>query len=147
MYYPDNKDIDWYFNEEVKEKRGGYKKKIIQIDNSIEEKYIELSNKLNINCYCRIDARIKCDSAEEWNEICSKIVPAEKIYFIEINPMPTLKHNINIHNAIDSLQCNQRFYDIFNEYKLFYNTSSQTGFILLCSMLANSKPCIEEKGI
>ncbi|MDE6004745.1 MAG: hypothetical protein K2G88_05100, partial [Oscillospiraceae bacterium] len=53
MYYSYDKDINWFFNEEVKEKRCGYKMKILQIDSLTEKQYINLSEKLNINCYCR----------------------------------------------------------------------------------------------
>ena len=119
----------------------------MQIDSLTEKQYINLSEKLNINCYCRIDARVKCDSKEEWEELCSKPIPSEKIYFIEINPMPTLKPNINIHNAINALYEGHPFYNCYNEYKSFYKVSSPTGFILFCSMLANLKPGIEEKRI
>lgn len=147
MYYSNNKDVNWFFNEEVKEKRYGYKKQILQIDSLTEEKYISLSKKLGINCYCRIDARIKCKSKEEWEEICSNPVPSEKIYFIEINPMPTLKQNINIHNSINALYEGHPFHNCYTEYTSFHNALSPTGFILFCSMLAYLKPSIEEKWI
>lgn len=137
MYYSENKDINWFFNEEVKEKRGGYKKKIIQIDSLAESQYIELAKKLGINCYCRIDARIKCSSEAEWEKLCEAPIPASKIYFIEINPMPTLKKNINFHNSIDSINETHSFIELFNEYKSTHTNNTQTGLILLCSMLAN----------
>ena len=137
MYYSEDRDIEWFFNEEVKEKRGGYKKRILQLDNSAEEKYIEMAKRLGITSYCRIDARIKCDSAEEWEELCSAPIPAEKIYFIEINPMPTLKQNINIHNSIDALEEDHPLFECYSEYKEFMGEHSPTGFLLLCSLLAN----------
>lgn len=147
MYYSNDKDINWFFNEEVKEKRDGYKKQILKIDPLTEEQYINLSEKLSINCYCRIDARVKCGSKDEWKELCSRPIPSEKIYFIEINPMPTLKQNINIHNAINALYEGHPFYNCYTEYKSLYKTSSPTGFILFCSMLANLEPSIEKKRI
>lgn len=147
MYYSEDKDIEWFFNETVKENRKGYNKKIIEIDEITKEKYINLSQKLDINCYCRIDARVKCDSKEEWNEICVSPIPANKIFFIEINPMPTLKPNINIHNSLNALKKGHAFYDCYKEYENYHGIISPTGFILFCSMLSNLKPSIKEKGI
>lgn len=139
MYYPENKDINWFFNEDVKEKRGGYKKKIVEIDPKIEAEYIKLANNLGINCYCRIDARIKCDSSNEWEQIVKSPIPASKIFFIEINPMPTLKKNINFHNSIDSINENSNFFELYNQYRTDHVSNTQTGFILLCSIIANIK--------
>ncbi len=147
MYYSDDKNIEWFFNEEVKEKRGGYQKRIVQIDRETESKYIDLAKKIGVNCYCRIDARVRCESKKEWDTICISPIPADKIFFIEINPMPTLKPNINIHNSINALKRTQPFYECYEQYEKQRNTSSPTGFLLFCSMLATLKPGVEEKGI
>ena len=100
-----------------------------------------------INCFCRIDARIKCASSEEWDAIFEKPVPSSKIYFIEINPMPTIKNNINIHNAIDALKEDDSFYQCYKECTSIYNDITQTGFILLCSILSSSKPGVEKERV
>ena len=147
MYYSEDKNIEWFFNEEVKEKRGGYKKRILHLDTTAEYKFIDTAKKIGINSFCRIDARVKCNSADEWDGLCSGPIPADKIYFIEINPMPTLKHNINIHNSLDAIDEENSFYECYNEYKEFISEPCHTGFLLLCSMLANLKPSIKEKGI
>lgn len=147
MYYSDNKNIEWFFTEEVKEKRGGYQKKIVQIDRETELRYIDLAKKIGVNCYCRIDARVRCESQNEWETICTDPIPADKIFFVEINPMPTLKPNINIHNSINALNITQPFYECYSQYKKQRNVPTPTGFLLLCSMLAVLKPGVEEKGI
>lgn len=147
MYYPDDKNIEWFFNEDVKEKRGGYQKRIVQIDMDTELRFIDLAKKLGVNCYCRIDARVRCDSKKEWETICSETILADKIFFIEVNPMPTLKPNINIHNAINALNKTHPFYECYDQYKQLRNMSSPTGFLLFCSMLAALKPGVEEKGV
>lgn len=141
MYYPENKDIDWFFNEDVKEKRGGYKKQILDIDSETKKQYIELAKKIGIDCYCRIDARIKCNSNDEWEELCAKPIPASKIYFIEINPMPTIKSKINFHNSIDSIDENHLFYEPYREFQSLHNKTTQTSFILACSILALKAKC------
>ena len=147
MYYPEDKDINWFLNEDVKEKRGGYKKRVLQIDALTESKYIDLTKKMGINCYCRVDARIKCDSDTEWDSICANPIPADKIFFIEMNPMPTLKPNINIHNALAALSENDAFYECYKQYTDFHNANAPTGFVLFCSFLAYLQPSIEKEGI
>ncbi|MCD8194530.1 MAG: hypothetical protein LUD74_08310 [Tannerellaceae bacterium] len=61
MYYPANKDINWFLDENEKEHHGGYSKRIIHIDEVAKEKYIDLARSLSIKTYCRIDSRVKCD--------------------------------------------------------------------------------------
>lgn len=147
MYYPSDLDIDWFLNEEAKEVRGGYKKRTLQIDPETVEQFIRLAAKIEISCYCRIDSRIKCESAEEWKELFQNPVSKERIYFIEINPMPTLKPNINFYNSLNSLSVNDSFYEIYQMYKAHHESPTPTGFILMCSMLSFLKPCIKEKWI
>lgn len=141
MYYPENKDVDWFFNEEVKEKRGGYKKQILDVDLQTKNQYIELAKKIGVNCYCRIDARVKCNSKDEWETLCTKPISASKIYFIEINPMPTIKSEINFHNSIDSINQKHLFYELYSAFKSLHNKTTQTSFILACSILALTAKC------
>lgn len=139
MYYPENRDIEWFFNEDVKETRGGYKKEILQLDSKTRDYFIKLAKSIDVSCYCRIDSRIKCNSSSEWEDLLKKPIEFERIFFIEINPMPTLKHNINFYNSINSLTVEDPFYDIYKIYNLNRNTPTPTGFILLCSMLSYFK--------
>ncbi len=139
MYYPINLDTNWFFNETVKENRSGYKKRIVNIDKQTEFLYKELAKKLHINTFCRIDARIKCDNKNEWNELCNNTISNDRIFFIEINPMPTLKKNINFHNSLNSLEANSSFYKLYDIYNNIRNESSPTGFILACSIIAQTK--------
>lgn len=139
MYYPTNKDPEWFFNEDVKEHRSGYKKTIISIDTQVEDLYKKLANKLQIDTFCRVDARIKCEKSEEWNELIGLSVSHEKVHFIEINPMPTLKKNINFYNSLNSLNQTSSFFEIYNIYKKIRKEATPTGFILFCSMLSKIK--------
>lgn len=147
MYYPSDLDVNWFLNEEAKEMRGGYKKKTLQIDSATKEQFIRLATKTEISCYCRVDARIKCESAEEWKELFLNPVSKDRIHFIEINPMPTLKPNINFYNSLDNLSVDDSFYEIYQMYKALHESPTPTGFILMCSMLSFSKPCVEEKRV
>lgn len=146
MYYPVNKDVNWFFNEKVKETRGGYKKAVLKVDEETSNKFISLALSLKIETYCRIDSRIKCNSADEWDALFSSPVDFNKIRFIEINPMPTLKQNINFYNSIDALDKTNSIYSLYEQFKMKIENSSPIGFILFCS-LVKLKPRIEEKRI
>jgi D-alanine-D-alanine ligase-like ATP-grasp enzyme len=45
---------------------------------------------MSIRTFCRIDARIKCTSQTALKNILEHPLKEEDIYFIEINPMPTV---------------------------------------------------------
>ena len=147
MYYPEDKDINWFFNEKAKENRGGYDKAILHIDKETSQKYIELAKSLSIDSYCRIDSRIMCNSANEWDLLFNSPVSSEQIRFIEINPMPTLKQNINFFNSIEALEETSSFYGLYQSYINKIKNSSPLGFILFCSLLSKLKPSVKEKWI
>ena len=146
MYYPENKDVNWFFNAQVKETRGGYKKAILKVDEETCSKFIKLAISLKINTYCRIDSRIKCNSADEWDALFLSPIDFNKIHFIEINPMPTLKQNINFYNSIEALDKSNPIHSLYELFKTNIGNSSPIGFILFCSLL-RLKPRIEEKRI
>lgn len=138
MYYSNDKDVAWFFNEEVKEKRYGYSKKILYLDSDTEHLYKKLAKTLQIRTYCRIDARIQCECSNKWYSLFEHPVSQDLIKFIEINPMPTLKQNINLHNSLDAITQSSKMCDTYNLYKSYReNSYTQTGFILFCSLLAN----------
>lgn len=147
MYYSEDKNTEWFFNEKVKEKRSGYKKQILTLDKKTEEIYLRIAKTIQIKTFCRIDARIKCSDPKEWNELVLAPIPFKKIYFIEINPMPTIKKNINFHNSIDSISQSSNLGKLYEMYKKHRQDYSPTGFILFCSLMSILKPSIKEKGI
>lgn len=140
MYYlPDSKDPEWFLGEEAKSARQGYKKKLLYIDSKAADRYIELAKTISVNTYCRIDSRIHCESPDEWECLFTAQVPFNKIFFLEINPMPTLKQRINFHDAILGLKPDDSFYQSFTAYKECISNASPTGFILSCAIIANIK--------
>ena len=136
MYYPQNKDIEWFLGQDEKEKHSGYIKRIIHIDDTSKKKYLELAHAFSIKTYCRIDARVKCGSIQELEVLCEKPIDFERIYFLEINPTPTIKENINFHTSLQNLPANYDIRKCFDEYNSHIEHTSYTGFILFCSMCA-----------
>lgn len=139
MYFSSDKNPDWLFDEEVKAKRAGYFKKCLKLDSQTEQQYLKMLKSIGIYSFCRIDARIKCQSAGEWDSLFDTPVDYNRIYFLEINATPTIKPNINFLNSIDSLKKGDSFFEAYKLYQQTCSGASQAGFILACSMIAASK--------
>ena len=95
MYYPSDKNVNWFLGEEEKEKHMGYQKTLVEIDQEAKDKYLDMAKAIQVNTYCRIDARVRCDNQEDMNHIIKRPIPFERINFLEINPMPTIKETVN----------------------------------------------------
>lgn len=91
IYIPEKESPDWYLDETYKDTRSGFERKsIFQLSDILTQKYMELLKNLSINTFCRIDARIKCQSPKELSAIIQQPLLLEDLFFIEINPMPTV---------------------------------------------------------
>jgi len=58
------------------------------------------------------------------------VIPLEHLYFLEINPMPTIKTNINFHTSLEGLTEQNSLYACYKVYKELVPNASHTGFIL-----------------
>lgn len=136
MYYPENKNVEWFLGKDEKEKHSGYVKQIVHIDEEAKKKYLELVQAFSIKTYCRIDARVKCESVHELGAIRKEPIDFARIYFLEINPTPTIKDNINFHTSLQNLSPDYDIWECFDEYRSHIGHFTYTGFILFCSMCA-----------
>lgn len=136
VYFPSNKDSNWFLGEQEKAQHKGYEKMCLNLSVEAKDAYINMAKALLINTYCRIDARIKCDSIDEL--ICKKEQPINRsdLYFLEINPMPTIKKNINFHTSLESLTNDYSMKECLNLYYSCVKNASLTGFILSNAILA-----------
>lgn len=136
LYLPNEANVEWFLGEEEKRLHQGYTKKIAQLSTNAKKAYISLAKEMGISSYCRIDARLHCDSKNELFELLKKPIPLDKLYFMEINPMPTIKNNINFHTSMDALNEQYDSYTCYKLYKELISNATHTGFILSCSMLS-----------
>lgn len=91
LYIAENDNVEWFLGEECKDSRSGFTRQtIFNLSDELVEKYLELTQNIAINTFCRIDARIKCSSSNELKSLLKNPLQLEDIYFIEINPMPTV---------------------------------------------------------
>lgn len=134
MYLANNERMDWFNGEDEKRTRTGYKFKIVQLDQFIEEKYVELVQTLGIQTFCRIDARVKCMDKTYHSD--KNIVSHSDVYFIEINVMPTIRENNNFYYSFESIGKNHPFYPYIKLLNEELNSVNLNKFLLTTSMFS-----------
>lgn len=140
IYLPNDNNREWFFDEKAKETKYGYKREIIsKIDANLIKKYIKLIENLSIKTFCRIDARIKCDINEKIDSISDYIVDSKKVYFIEVNPMPTVRIGNSFDFSYQSITEKNSIFEFINALKKENKTVSPHGLLLACSMLSYIK--------
>lgn len=137
IYTPDKLDVEWFLGEDEKRLHKGYTKQVAQLSQSAKETYITLAKEMGISSYCRIDARLYCESVDELPSLLNGTIPLKKLYFLEINPMPTIKNNINFHTSMNALNEQYPLYGCYEAYKELVTNATHTGFILSCSMISS----------
>lgn len=134
MYLPDNERMDWFNGEDEKRARAGYKFKLVELDQTIEKKYIELTQVLGIQTFCRIDARVKCtDKVYHGN---TDIVSHYDIYFVEVNVMPTIREKNNFCYSFESIDKGSSLYPYIRSLEEEFNSVSINKFLLTISMFS-----------
>lgn len=136
LYTPNKLDIEWFLGEDEKRLHQGYRKEIAHLSKNAKQTYISLAKEMGVTTFCRIDARLYCESKDELSALLADEIPLDRLYFLEINPMPTIKNNINFHTSMDELCHKYSLYACYEAYKEVIFKTTHTGFILSCSMLS-----------
>lgn len=135
LYVPDNNDLEWFFDETAKEHKCGYHREILhQISTDLLEKYQNLIESLSINTFCRIDARIRCE--KNIADVTSYIPNADTTYFIEMNPMPTVRKDNSFDFSYHAISEQYNISQFINILRNWNGTASVHTVLLACSMLA-----------
>lgn len=136
VFAPLNNDLNWYYGEEDKKKQQGYHFELIDIDNKLKRKYIELANVLSIQTFCRIDARVKCADTQNRLKILKEGATFENTYFIEINVMPTIRDNNSFCFSFESVKPSQSIYKCIQLQKEVIGAININSFLLASSMIS-----------
>jgi hypothetical protein len=136
-YIPTSKNTAWFLGDSEKSTHCGYKKVTVKLEDIAKNKFIELAKTFSIMTYCRIDCRLKCDNASLIDSIIEKPIPFDKLLFLEINPTPTIKENINFLNAVSSVDNTYSIFQTIEDFKTYQqNKYSNTTFVLACSIIS-----------
>jgi len=136
LYLPESKDPNWFLGEKEKWLHTGYKKHAVLVDEETKEKCLELGKAYSIKTFYRVDTRLACNSYEELLRAIKEPIHFSKVYFLEINAMPTIKQGINFHNSLEHLNSNHPMYGCLASYKKEIKNHTLTGFILYCALSA-----------
>ena len=137
LYMPYSKNPQWYFGE--KEKTGNKTFEnypLYKISIAAQEKLLCFAEAFPIETYGRIDVRIKSDEKELTLDICQQEIQFEDIFFVEINPMPTVKLNNAFFFAFNNIIEQNDFYKCLQLQKDLYKTVDVNSFLLTNSMIA-----------
>ncbi len=136
MYLPNEIETTWFLGEEEKQKHVGYKKVTINITEQAQEHFIKLAQEFGITTYCRIDTRVYCDSKKDIEEAINRKIELQRINFIEINPLPTIKNGINFHTSFSEINQNSELGKCIAHYNNYFEPNSFVGFVLSSSIIS-----------
>lgn len=137
LYIAENDNVEWFLGEECKNSRSGFTRKtIFDLSEELEKKYLELTQNIAINTFCRIDSRIKCSSSDELVALLKKPLQLEDIYFIEINPMPTVWINNAFSHSFSEINKAKNFSTYLNDLKEIMPQITLHNFLLSIAILA-----------
>lgn len=140
MFLPDNKDLEWFYGEKEKVLRSGFKFKIVHLDQKLVYKYIELLNVLGVQCFCRIDARVRCK--DNWyHNPKNTVVSFDDTFFIEINVMPTIRDGNSFNFSFESIDTNTTLHQCKESLNEIMGNISLNSFLLANSMMSLKTKC------
>lgn len=137
LYLPYSKDPNWFFGE--KEKSGAKTFEnypIYYLSKNAKEKLKSFAEVFPIETYGRIDIRLKTKEDKLSTSICKTEINAEDIFFVEINPMPTVKLNNAFYFSFEHINEKNTFNTCLNMQKLVYQDVDVNSFLLSNSMIA-----------
>ena len=139
MYRPDNFTIKWFLGETEKKQHKGYIKQIANITQDAKRHFLNLAREFGISTFCRIDTRVHSDSAQEIQTALHKEIELQRINFIEINPLPTIKSDINFHTSFNAISEDSSLGTCIALYNDFFQNGSFVGFVLSSAIIALSR--------
>lgn len=137
LYIPEEENMDWYLGESFKDTRSGFERQtIFSLSDELKNKYLTLSQNLSVNTFCRIDARIKCESSIHLKEILAKPLKSEDVYFIELNPMPTVWINNAFSHSFKKIKKTSTIYPYVKLLEEVTKECNIHNFLLSLSMMS-----------
>ena len=108
-----------------------YDKVSVRLPIEVSKEILNLAKSFDISTFCRIDTRVK-----NFKDFEIDTITLDNLYFIEINPTPTIHNTINFANAINELNKSDSHYGAFNLYKKHVKDYTVTGYILTSAIFA-----------
>lgn len=138
MILSDTKDSNWFYGEEANKTGKGYHRKILPpFSKALEEQYRDIIRAFSISTFCRIDARLKCQDQQELQCLLRQDIRAEDVFFLEINPMPSIRQSNNdFKYSFEHLDSSSSLMACAAEMRALWGELTLNQFLLACSMLS-----------
>ena len=140
IYFPHTQDPNWIFDEETKkEDKGLIRLQFLEIEESTKQIILDFFRIFGIKTYGRIDVRLKENHLLS-NDVVSKPFSFKDCFFLEINSMPTIELCDGFDLAFKAALSYEKhsFHNCVKEYVASIKNPTINGFLLACSMLANT---------
>lgn len=107
IYQPDHAATTWFLGENEKASHSGFKRYCVdEIDPELAQKYVNLAAAVSIQTFCRIDARVLAHEINEFESLKKNQICLHNTFFIEINPMPTIRIGNNYSDSLKYINLN-----------------------------------------
>lgn len=137
VYLPEVNDPDWFFGENEKEVKRGYTQDIHRlISPELGRQFLDMAKALSINTFFRIDARVSIQDVTSQEELLHTTLTPNNTYFVEINPMPTVKQDNGYGFSYGALSEGDSFFVCMEEHTRLNRSADVHSFILANSMIA-----------
>ena len=137
LYLPFDNDPNWFFGENEKSGEKTFENyPLYYLTEKAKEKLKSFAKTFPIETYGRIDVRVKTDDKELSKSICDTYIDFDDIYFIEINPMPTVKLDNAFYFSFEHIDERNSFIECLKIQKELYENVDVNTFLLSNSMLA-----------
>ena len=132
VYIPDNKDINWFLDEDYANPNNKFHRYIIhELSDELKQSCRKLAEDLNLTAFCRIDARLK----KEQYDLDLKLT-GTNTYFLEINPMPTVSTENAFFHSYSAIEENDEIYESVKCFKTTIEAENVHSFVLWSSILS-----------
>lgn len=141
MIIPETGQTDWFYSEEANKSFQGYRRAILpRFKSELEALYRDVVRAFSISTFCRIDARLKCQDPNELDALLHSAVGPKDVYFLEINPMPSIRPtNNDFKYAFERLALDSDLAVCIKAAEQVFGSLTLNGFLLACSMLSSTR--------
>ncbi len=149
MISSDTYDTDWFYSEGAAINHSGLCRHILPaFQKELSEKYYDLIRAFSIQTFCRIDARVSWDASSPIENLIHKSLEPKDIYFLEINPMPSIRAvNNDFLYSFERLEENSSLVKCLQTMVSLWGTASLNDFLLANSMLSYLRAkCRKQRG-
>lgn len=137
VYLPEDDDPDWFFGENEKEVKHGYTQAIHRVVSpELGQQFLNMAKTLSISTFFRIDARVSLQSITSQEELLRTTLTPNNTFFVEINPMPTIKPDNGYGYSYAALTEEDSFFTCVKEHTRLNRSADVHSFLLANSMIA-----------